>query len=413
MHTTDAAARLGFAPDRLQRLSTHLQQHYLDTGRLAGCQMLVTRHGETAYRASLGLLDRERNTPMRDDALFRIYSMTKPITSVALMMLYEEGRFLLNDPVTRFIPQWAGQQVWVGGEGTGMVTRPPARPMTMRQLLNHSAGLTYGGVLLPPGTPLHPVDQVYAGLKINRTRGDTLAQFIDKLAQVPLLFEPGQAWCYSLATDVCGYLVEVISGQPFEQFVQQRIFNPLGMADTAFSITPDRVPRFAACYRPNPDGGPLLLMDDPQASTYARTPALHSGGGGLISSLHDYQRFCELLRCGGALDGVRLLGPRTLALMRQNHLPGGRDLTQLAIGAFSETAHEGVGFGLGFATTLGGVQAGALGAGDFYWGGMASTVFWVDPVEDLVVIFLTQLVPSNTYNFRGQFKNIIYSALVD
>jgi CubicO group peptidase (beta-lactamase class C family) len=402
----------GMDRSRLARITQHLQQHYVDSGRIPGCDTLVARHGQVVYRSTLGRMDIERDRPLRDDTLYRIYSMTKPITSIALMMLYEEGRFLLNDPVTKFIPQWAGQRVWVSGEGADMQTRPPHRPMTMRQLLNHSAGLTYGGVLLPPGTPLHPVDQVYAGLKINRSRGDTLQVFIDKLAQVPLLYEPGQAWAYSLATDVCGWLVQVISGQPFEQFVQQRILGPLGMVDTAFSIAPDQVDRLAACYRRD-EAKNLVLMDDPLRSSYARTPALHSGGGGLISSMADYLRLCELLRRGGELDGVRLLGPRTLHLMHQNHLPGGKDLTQLAIGAFSETAHEGVGFGLGFATTLGEVQAAALGPGDFYWGGMASTLFWVDPVEDLVVIFLTQLVPSNTFNFRGQLKNLVYSAIVE
>ena len=400
------------AGDRLERIGAHLQTHYVDRGRIAGCHTLVARHGEVVYDRILGRMDVERDRPLRDDTIFRIYSMTKPVTSVALMMLYEEGRFQLNDPVTRFIPQWQEQRVWVGGEGAAMQTRAPARPMTMRHLLNHSAGLTYGGVLLPPGTAMHPVDQVYAELKINRSRDDTLETFIDKLARVPLLYEPGQAWAYSLATDVCGYLVQKISGQPFEQFVQQRILGPLGMVDTAFTIAPDKVERFAACYRRD-EAGRLELADDPQASSYARAPALHSGGGGLVGTMADYLRFCEMLRRGGELDGARLLGPRTLALMRLNHLPGGKDLTQLAIGLFSETTFEGVGFGLGFATTLGEVQAGALGPGDFYWGGMASTLFWVDPKEDLVVIFLTQLIPSSTFNFRGQLKNLVYSAIVD
>jgi CubicO group peptidase (beta-lactamase class C family) len=404
--------RAGMAGDRLERIGAHLQKHYIEAGRIAGCHTLVARHGEVVHDRLLGRMDLERDRPLRADTIYRIYSMTKPITSVALMMLYEEGRFQLNDPVTKFIPQWREQRVWVSGEGAAMQTRAPARPMTMRHLLNHSAGLTYGGVLLPAGTAMNPVDQVYAELKINRSRDDTLETFIDKLARVPLLYEPGSAWAYSLATDVCGYLVQKISGQPFEQFLQQRIIGPLGMVDTAFTIAPDKVERFAACYRRD-EAGRLELADDPLASSYARTPALHSGGGGLVSTMADYLRFCEMLRRGGELDGVRLLGPRTLALMHLNHLPGGKDLTQLAIGLFSETTNEGVGFGLGFATTLGEVQAGVLGPGDFYWGGMASTLFWVDPKEDLVVIFLTQLIPSATYNFRGQLKNIVYSALVD
>ena len=397
---------------RLQRLSAHLQRQYLEPGRIPGYQLLVARRGQVLLQESCGLMDVARARPMQDNALFRIYSMTKPITTVALMMLYEEGCFLLNDPVQRFIPRWKDQRVWISGAGADMQTRPPRQPMTMRHLLNHSSGLTYGAALLPAGAKVDPVDQVYRDLQLNTRSGDTLAQFIDKLAQVPLRYDPGEAWAYSLATDVCGYLVELISGQPFEQFVQQRIFGPLGMADTFFTVPPDKLPRLSACYRHDPFKK-LVLIDDPQASAWAKVPALHSGGGGLVSSLADYRRFCDLLLRGGELDGVRLLGPRTLALMTANHLPGGKDLTQLAIGAFSETQHQGVGFGLGFATTLGEVQAGALGAGDFYWGGMASTLFWVDPREDLQLIFLTQLVPSSTYNLRGQFKNIVYSALVD
>jgi CubicO group peptidase (beta-lactamase class C family) len=229
---------------------------------------------------------------------------------------------------------------------------------------------------------------------------------------VPLRYEPGEAWAYSVATDVCGHLVEKLSGQPFAQFLRERIFEPLGMHDTFFTVPADKLHRLAACYR-HDAAGPPVLTDDPRASAWARVPALHSGGGGLVSSLADYARFCDLLRGGGALGEVRLLGPRTLAMMRMNHLPGGKDLTQLAVDSFSETQHQGVGFGLGFATTLGEVAAGALGAGDFYWGGLASTLFWVDPREDLVLIFMTQLVPSRTYNLRGQFKNLVYSALVD
>jgi CubicO group peptidase (beta-lactamase class C family) len=229
---------------------------------------------------------------------------------------------------------------------------------------------------------------------------------------VPLRYDPGERWTYSLATDVCGWLVQQLSGMPFEQFVQQRILDPLRMVDTAFTIDPAKLDRFAACYR-REESKAMVLIDDPLASSYARTPVLHSGGGGLVGTTADYLRFCEMLRRGGELDGERLIGPRTLAMMRMNHLPGGGDLAGLALDSFSESAFEGVGFGLGFATTLGEVRAGVLGADDFYWGGMASTMFWVDPKEDLVVIFMTQLVPSSSFNFRGQLKNLVYSAIVD
>jgi CubicO group peptidase (beta-lactamase class C family) len=413
MNPPSTPVRTGIAVDRLLRLNDVLRHDYVDPGRIPGCQWLVARRGEVVAQHSLGLMDLARGTPMRPDALFRIYSMSKPITSMALMMLYEEGRFQLNDPVHQYIPSWQGQRVWVGGAGAAMQTREPKQPMTMRQLLNHSSGLTYGGLLLPAGTLPDPVDQVYQDLRINTRNGDTLQQFVDKLGQVPLRYEPGEAWAYSFATDVCGHLVQLLSGQPFEQFLQQRIFGPLGMVDTGFHVPADQLHRLAASYQHDAEAKNLRLLDDPQASLWARPPALPSGGGGLISTLADYHRFCDTLRRGGERDGVRLLGPRTLALMRRNHLPGGQDLSRCAVDAFSETAYQGVGFGLGFATTLDEVAAGVLGAGDFYWGGLASTIFWVDPREDLVVIFMTQLVPSRTYNFRGQLKNLVYSAIVE
>jgi len=404
--------RAGMAPDRLQRLGRWLQRDFVDTGRIPGCQLLVARHGEVAYRATLGQMDVERARPMREDTIFRIYSMTKPVTSVALMMLWEEGRFGLNDPVQRYLPAWRGQQVWVEGAGAAMRTRAPRQPMTMRHLLSHGAGLTYGTALLPAGAEAHPVEEAYRALDINTRNGDTLEQLVDKLARVPLRYEPGTAWAYSLATDVCGHLVQVIGGVPFETFVHERILAPLGMADTAFAVPPAKLDRLAACYRYDAERR-MVLVDDPAASAFARTPALHSGGGGLVGTIDDYHRFCEMLRRGGELDGVRIIGPRTLALMRMNHLAGGQDLTQLALDGFSETANAGIGFGLGFATTLGEVQAGGLGAGDFFWGGMASTLFWVDPREDLVALFMTQLIPSRTYNLRGPMKNIVYSAIVE
>ncbi|MBE0611156.1 MAG: beta-lactamase family protein, partial [Dehalococcoidia bacterium] len=240
----------------------------------------------------------------------------------------------------------------------------------------------------------------------------TLRTFIEKLALAPLRYQPGESWMYSFATDVCGYLVEAISGKPFDQYLQETVFDPLGMRDTSFWVRPEKLPRFAANYQRQPDKT-LKLIDDPERSTYLSNPSFLSGGGGLTSTTADYFRFCEMLRRGGELDGVRILGPRTIDLMARNHLAGGKDLTQMAIGAFSETAYEGVGFGLGFAMTLDEVDAGSLGEGDYYWGGAASTIFWVDPLEDLVAIFMTQLMPSATFNFRGQLKNISYSSIVE
>jgi CubicO group peptidase (beta-lactamase class C family) len=400
-----APKRAGFAPERINRITDHLNRNYIDGGKITGCQTLVARRGHVAYFKSLGQMDRERRKPTADDTIYRLYSMTKPITSVALMSLYEQGHFQLNDPVSRFIPAWRDHKVWISGEGAKMETVAPEKPMTMRHVLSHSGGLTYGATN-------HPVDRIYREQGVNRGAGETLATFAAKLAKVPLRYTPGERWMYSFSTDVCGYLVEAISGKPFDQFLQENIFDPLGMKDTSFSVAERKIERLAANYERQPDKT-LKLIDDPERSTYLKQPSFFSGGGGLTGTTADYFRFCEMLRRGGELDGARILGSRTLELMHRNHLAGGKDLASMAVGMFSETAYEGVGFGLGFATTLGEVEAGTLGAGDYYWGGAASTIFWVDPKEDLVTIFMTQLIPSATFNFRGQLKNIIYSAIVD
>ncbi len=235
---------------------------------------------------------------------------------------------------------------------------------------------------------------------------------MDRLANVPLLYQPGERWMYSYATDVCGALVERISGRPFDDYLRETIFEPLGMIDTAFHVDADRADRLCASYGRASDKS-LRLIDDPGTSAYLSWPSFLSGGGGLASTTHDYMRFCEMLRRGGELDGRRILGPRTIALMTRNHLRDGLDLTQMAVGGFSETTYEGVGFGLGFAVTLDEVKNGSIGKGDYYWGGAASTIFWVDPKEDLSVVFMTQFMPSGSFNFRGQLKSLIYAAIVD
>jgi CubicO group peptidase (beta-lactamase class C family) len=404
----------GLSVPRLERITEHLERSYVGPGKIAGCQVAVARHGHLAYFRSLGSMDLARGKPMADDALFRIYSMTKPITAVALMTLYERGYFQLNDAVSRFFPAWKDQRVWKSGRGDDMVTEAPVRPVSMRDMLGHTGGLTYGAQLESLGVPdPHPgVNEVYARLGVRRGRGETLSQFMDKLAGVPLLYQPGEHWMYSLSTDVCGALVEKISGQRFDEYLKKTIFEPLAMKDTAFFVPADNTERFCANYRRGPDKS-LQLIDDPEKSDYLAEPSFYSGGGGLVSSTEDYLRFCEMLRRGGELDGSRILGPRTIDLMRRNHLKDGADLTQMAIGSFSETANEGVGFGLGVAMTLNSVTNGTIGEGDYYWGGAASTIFWVDPREDLVVVFMTQLMPSGTFNFRGQLKSLVYSAIVD
>ena len=409
-----SAARTGLSTERLERITAHLNRNYIEPGKIAGCQVAVTRHGHMAYFRSFGQMDRERNKPMADDTIFRIYSMSKPITSVALMMLYEQGYFQLDDAVSRYIPEWRDHKVWVAGDGDRMELVAPNTPMTFRHVLSHSGGLTYGSLLAALGAPDdgHPVDKAYAEHKVRRGQGETLHDFAMKLAKVPLRYHPGERWMYSLATDVCGYLVEAISGQRFDHFLQEHIFGPLRMKDTGFVVPADKIGRFAANYQRLPNKT-LRLVDDPETSDYLKQPSFLSGGGGLVSTTADYLRFCDMLRRGGELDGARILGPRTIGLMRKNHLAGGQDLTQMAIGGFSETANQGVGFGLGFAMTLNEVTTGTLGEGDYYWGGAASTIFWVDPKEDLTVVFMTQLMPSGAFNFRGQLTNIIYSSIVD
>ncbi|MDG2461106.1 MAG: serine hydrolase [Luminiphilus sp.] len=396
----------GFCAHKLSRLDTHLEEHYLGAQKIPGYAVKVVRRGVVAHCSAKGSMDLARAKPLRDDTIFRIYSMSKPVTSVALMMLFEEGRFQLTDPVYKFIPSWRKHQVWVEGQGEAMVTRSPSTPLTIQHLLCHTSGLTYGGFL--PGLEL-PVDPAYAAAGISRAGTDTLEQFVQKLSEVPLLYDPGSQWSYSLATDVCGYLVELLSGRPLGDFLSERLFGPLDMSDTGFHVPRSKLDRFAACYERALDKS-LRLQDDPVSSRYLTPPKAPSGAGGLVGTMQDYAHFCEMLVQNGHFRGRQLIGRPTLELMTRNHL-GGASLAQMAVGGFSETSNEGVGFGLGFASTMDAAASGTVGEGDLYWGGLASTLFWVDPVEELYALFMTQLIPSSTFNFRGQIKNIVYGAL--
>jgi len=400
----------GLDAGRLARIGEHIERAYVDTGRLAGCQIAVARHGHVAYARSFGRMDRERARPVAEDTLWRIFSMTKPITSVALMMLYERGLFQLDEPVARYAPSWGAPRVWVSGLGEEMVTERAHRPVSFRDLLSHTAGFTYGGAMGPDAEL--PIDAAYAAEDVRVFGGaDSMEGLLAKLGRLPLAFQPGSAWLYSLATDACGALVEVISGRPFADFLREEIFAPLGMVDTGFQVPPAAPARLAAAYRAEADG--LSLTDDPVTSGYLREPAFKSGGAGLVGTTADYLRFCEMLRRGGELDGARILGPRTLEMMHMNHLPGGVDLSKAALSADVTEVRPGIGFGLGFAVNLGQVQSGGPGVGDYYWGGAASTLFWVDPKEDLSVVFMTQLAPSGVIDFRGALKSLVYSAIVD
>jgi CubicO group peptidase (beta-lactamase class C family) len=344
---------------------------------------------------------------MRADTIFRIYSMTKPITSVALMTLYEHGRFQLDDAVHKYIPAFRDLRVYEAGNHPTFATRPVERSMTIRDLLTHTSGLTYGFM------ERTNVDRAYRRLGIG-DRSSTLAEMMEKLGKLPLEFSPGTKWNYSVSTDVVAHLVERISGRRFDTFVRDEITGPLGMSDTGFHVPDDKLERFATNYSRMPDKS-LRIEDDPATSPYRTEPTFFSGGGGLVSTAGDYLRFCQMLLNGGTLDGVRILGLKTIELMTQNHLPGGRDISALNVGGqFSQVLYEGVGFGLGFSVTLDLARAQTVGTpGEYAWGGAASTAFWIDPAEELIVIFMTQLMPSGTFNFRGQLKSIVYPAIID
>lgn len=405
----------GMSRERLGRIERFVDETYVATGKLPGALVQVWRRGEMALSTALGMADRERQVPLAEDSIFRIYSMTKPITSVAIMMLLEECKIALDDPVSKYIPAWENLGVFAGGFMESFQTRAPARPMLVIDLLRHTSGLTYGF------QQNSNVDAAYRKHKIGElaTEG-TLDDMIDKLATLPLEFSPGEAWNYSVATDVLGYLVGKISGMPFDAFLQQRIFDPLGMVDTGFHVPADKAGRFCACYAVGALGSKVIstrgpmLQDDPQASPYLKPPSFLSGGGGLVSTAADYMRFARMLLNGGELDGVRLLGPKTLALMAANHLPGGVDLPSMSRSMFSEATYDGVGFGLGFATTIAPASTMIPGsAGDVFWGGAASTFFWVDPQEELIGLFLTQLLPSSAYPVRRQLRTLVYSAITE
>jgi CubicO group peptidase (beta-lactamase class C family) len=395
----------GLSGPRLQHIDRFLQQKYLDTGKLPCALTLVERNGQVAHFSALGSMDVERNRPLHEDTIFRIYSMTKPLTSLALMMLVEEGRVSLDDPVHRYIPQWRDLGVYEGGFIGGFRTKRISAPMRVVDLMRHTSGLTYGF------QQRTNVDAAYRKLHIGEIpTALSLEQMIDELAKVPLEFSPGSAWNYGVSTDVVGYLVGKISGQPFEQFLRSRILDPLGMTDTDFMVPAAKASRFAACYAATPKGG-MALQDDPQTSFFLKPPTFVSGGGGLVSTAADYLRFCKMLLNGGALDGVRLVSPKTLELMSHNHLPGSKDLPDLAVSLFSEVTYAGVGFGLGFAVSVSPARGLLPGSpGDISWGGLASTYFWVDPREQLIVIFMTQLTPSATYPIRRELRTLVYSA---
>jgi CubicO group peptidase (beta-lactamase class C family) len=405
MPSTDPHAH-GFDPARLARIDTFVKARYLDSGKLPHAQLLLARDGRIVHFSHQGNA-REGGNPVDESTLFRIASMTKPITSLAFMMLLEEGLVALDTPVHHVLPELKHVGVYAGGGGgVPFVTRPPAQPMRMIDLLRHTSGLTYSF------QNRTNVDAAYREGRIESWHANlTLDEFVATLGTLPLEFSPGEEWNYSVSTDVLGAVVERLSGLTLDRVFAERIFAPLGMHDTFFQVPEDKVHRLSDCWAMK-EGEGRVLYDRGEESVWARFPRLISGGGGLVSTALDYHRFNTMLLGGGELDGARLVSPKTIELMTTNHLPGGSDLTAMSRALFSEASNAGTGFGLGFAINMDVAKTMIPGSvGEYYWGGMFSTAFFIDPVERISMVFMTQFSPSMLYPIRRELKTLIYSAL--
>jgi len=395
-----------------------MQRRYVDAGFLPGLLTCIYRQGHLVHTGLCGRIDLERGKAMREDAIFRIYSMSKPITAVALMMLVEEGLIGLDDTVRSQIPAWKDLGVYASGMPSlladarpSFITTPTVRPMKVIDLATHTSGLSYGFMMRSA------VDAAYRKAKVtDRQTPGGLPEMIDHLAKIPLDFSPGTAWNYSVAIDVLGYLVEKLSGISFGEFLRTRLFEPLGMSDTAFWVPPDKTERFTSCYQPEGEGPGLKLQDDARESTYAKPPKLESGGGGLVSTAQDYLRFCRMMLNGGTLDGVQILSPKTVALFSLNYLPDGREIADMALpGMFSESGYAGVGFSLGCGVNVDVAKTRLPGSlGEYFWGGAAATAFWIDPKEDLTVVFMNQVIGSEArLTLRRDLRTLVYSAMTE
>lgn len=406
---------IGLSASRLARLDEVMKRRYVDSGRLPGILTMVHRRGALAHVGMSGHMDLERGKPMREDTIFRIYSMSKPITSVALMMLAEEGLIGLDDDVATHIPSWRNLGVYATGLPSlvpnatpSFMTTPVARPMKVVDLATHTSGLTYGFMNRTS------VDAAYRRARIAEFNAEGgLDAMIEQLSTLPLEFSPGTEWNYSVSIDVMGYLVQKLSGMSFGEFLRTRLFEPLGMVDTAFWCPPEKRDRFASCYQPDAGSG-IKLQDDAGNSTYAAPPSLESGGGGLVSTAHDYMRFCRMMLQGGTLDGVQILSPKTVALFSLNYLPENKELAEMAPpGLFSEAGYSGVGFSIGCGVNINVARTRLPGTlGEFFWGGAASTAFWIDPKEELAVVFMTQVLFSDVrLTLRRDLRTLVYSAM--
>jgi CubicO group peptidase (beta-lactamase class C family) len=404
------AKQAGLSAERLKRLDEVLRDRYLGAGDIPGAHIQVWRRGVLAHSSLLGAMDIDRKTALREDAIYRIYSMSKPITGVAVLMLAEEGKLDLDDDVAKHIPEWADLRVYAAGQRGDFKTLPQARPMKVVDLVTHTAGLTY------PNTNATNVDAAYRALDIGlSTTEGGLATFVQQLAGVPLEFSPGTAWHYSMAMEVLGYLVEKISGLSFGEFLRTRIFAPLGIVDTGFYCPEDKLGRLVMPYVGSPDQP--LVVDEDARTRFARKPKLESGGGGLVSTTADYIRFCRMLLGGGTLDGVQILSPKSVAMFSTNLLPGGREATEMF---FRPVPGEdlnlgGCGYSVCCATTIDLGRRRMPGSlGEFFWSGAAMTNFWVDPKEDLTVVFMTQ-VRNSPHHFKIQrvLRQLVYGAFTE
>jgi CubicO group peptidase (beta-lactamase class C family) len=391
----------GFSPERLAKIDA-VMQGFLNQGKAAGILNLVARGGQVVYLKAFGMMDIASQRPMREDAIFRIYSMTKPVTSAAAMMLFEENGFHLDDPLSRFLPAFKHMKVITGMDGKQPILEDARREIIISDLFTHSAGMSYGFM---DDDYLDSLYRSQMWLKFETGHDLALDEVTDVVAQFPLRFHPGSAYNYSVSIDILGRLVEVISGMPFDRFLQERIFTPLGMLDTAFWVPPEKIHRLATNYGPDEKNPGMLKDIDPvEKSSYARPVKFLSGGGGLVSTIGDYLRFCQMLLNKGQLDGVRLLGRKTVELMFMNHLAPGVFMNQ----------NPGFGFGLGGSVVLDPAQTHMLGSrGTWAWGGAANTKFWIDPQEELIGIMMLQFMPDTLFISEADFRNPVYQALVD
>ncbi len=405
LNPIETPENLGFSKQRLARIGKWLRE-YVNSGKLPFGVVKIIRDGHVVYSDLYGMRDVERSIPVIHDGLYRIYSMTKPITTVAAMSLYEEGYFMLDDPVAEYLPEFLEMEIYKSGSYESMNLVKPKGRITIRQLMNHTSGLTYGA--FDPS----PVGRAMRRAKVDfAQRGESLAAVVERLAPIPLCFEPGTRWNYGVSTDVLGRMIEVISGKSLEQVLEDRIFKPLKMLDTSFAVPEDKLDRLSSLYA-RTDKEPIKLVEDAEGSIFRSPVKMQSGGGGLLSTVGDYVRFIEMLRKGGELEGERVLGRKTVDFMMMNHLPG--DMESMGQATFSEMPMAGIGFGLGGAVLLDPTRAQILGSiGEFTWGGMASTAFWVDKLEKISVVFMTQLMPSSSYPIRRELRVLVYQALVD